>query len=275
MYELKERLQTQLQNSPRLNRYRNQFKINVSDEGLRVILTDDESRGMFKVASAEMEPYALEIIKAIAPSFNEMPNTISISGHTDATPFPGGNKNYSNWELSSERANAARRGLIAGGLDENHMLRVTGLGSAVPLDGENPTNAVNRRISIILLTKDAEKRIRDEANLKTTKVAAPTPTSSEDPLLEKVTETPVVAEPQKETIVPAKPELKAEPKTELKLEPPPVSSPSNPAPISKPISNNQEKSKPIAPAGNNAPSGKIQLPPIINLQPVIKQPDKP
>jgi chemotaxis protein MotB len=165
---MREKLQNQINNSPRLKKYNAQLKIDITDEGLRVLITDEANRPMFGTASAEMQPYAQEIIKAMAPTFNEMPNTISISGHTDATPYSSGNGSYSNWELSADRANAARRVLIAGGLRQDHLIRVTGLADAVLLDSTNPLNPINRRISIILMNKAAEQAIRNEGKLKTT-----------------------------------------------------------------------------------------------------------
>jgi chemotaxis protein MotB len=86
-----------------------------------------------------------------------MPNRISISGHTDALAYSGGTKGYSNWELSADRANAARRELIGGGLAEMRMLRVVGLSSAVLFDAGNPLNPINRRISIIVMNKKSEE----------------------------------------------------------------------------------------------------------------------
>jgi chemotaxis protein MotB len=86
-----------------------------------------------------------------------MPNKISLSGHTDATPYSSGEKGYSNWELSSDRANASRRALLAGGMDESKVLRVVGLSSAVLFDKENPLNPINRRISIIVMNRKAEE----------------------------------------------------------------------------------------------------------------------
>lgn len=292
LYELKEKLMQQLQNSPRLNRYKNQFKIDVMDEGLRVILSDEENRPMFRVASSEMEQFAQEFLRAIAPSFNELPNTISISGHTDATPFPAGNKSYSNWELSSERANAARRVLIAGGLNENHMLRVTGLSSAVPIDAENPHNPINRRISIILLTKDAEQRVRNEGRLKTTSVSPYDPEENEDQMSQ---ETPQIVPP---IVPPTASPPKATGEQKSSMNPSPAANGTN-APSAKEVeiamkevqkektmevksssklnanSDNRANSK----ANNNTNSSvankpqtpsnsKIQLQPIINLPPV-------
>jgi chemotaxis protein MotB len=168
---MREKIVNQIDNSPRLKKYKSQLKIDVTDEGLRVLITDEANRPMFANASAEMQAYAQEIIKAIAPTFNELPNTISISGHTDSMPFANNNGTYTNWELSADRANAARRVLLAGGLKPDHLLRITGLADAVLLDPANPMNPINRRISIILLNKAAEMAVRNEGKLKTTEIA--------------------------------------------------------------------------------------------------------
>jgi len=170
MKAMREKIINQIDNSPRLKKYKSQLKIDVTDEGLRVLITDEANRPMFANASAEMQAYAQEIIKAIAPTFNELPNTISISGHTDSMPFANNNGTYTNWELSADRANAARRVLLAGGLKPDHLLRITGLADAVLLDPANPMNPINRRISIILLNKAAEMAVRNEGKLKTTEI---------------------------------------------------------------------------------------------------------
>ena len=184
---MKEKLVNQIRNTPRLNKYQSQLKIDVTEEGLRVLITDEANRPMFASASAEMQAYAQEIIKAIAPTFNDMPNTISISGHTDSTPYANSAGTYTNWELSADRANSARRVLLAGGLRPDHLIRVTGLADAVLLDPENPINPTNRRISIILLNKAAEMAVRNEGKLKTTVV---------DPYLEKSETVPPLPEPK-------------------------------------------------------------------------------
>ena len=86
-----------------------------------------------------------------------MPNKISLSGHTDAAPYGLGEKGYSNWELSADRANASRRELVYGGMDEAKVLRVVGLSSSVLFDKDDPLNPINRRISIIVMNKKAEE----------------------------------------------------------------------------------------------------------------------
>ena len=106
-----------------------------------------------------MQPYAKEILHEIGHMLNGVPNKISLSGHTDAVPYPNGEKSYSNWELSSDRANASRRELIAGGMDETKLVRVVGLSSAVLFDKTDPLNPINRRISIIVMNKKAEEDI--------------------------------------------------------------------------------------------------------------------
>ena len=94
---------------------------------------------------------------------NELPNKISIVGHTDAHPFPGDDPSYSNWELSADRANAARKELTNGGLREDKVMRVIGLASSVSLIPSNPFDSANRRISIIVMNKQAEEGIRQDA----------------------------------------------------------------------------------------------------------------
>lgn len=84
---------------------------------------------------------------------------MSISGHTDAAPYGSGDRGYSNWELSADRANASRRELVAGGMSESKVVRVVGLGPSVMYDADNPRNPMNRRISILVLNQEAEERV--------------------------------------------------------------------------------------------------------------------
>ncbi|MNP03061.1 Motility protein B [compost metagenome] len=92
-----------------------------------------------------------------------MPNKISISGHTDAKPYAG-TGDFGNWELSANRANAARRALVAGGYPDTQVARVVGYASSSLFDRQNPLNPVNRRIDIIVLTKKAQRNIEGEQN---------------------------------------------------------------------------------------------------------------
>jgi chemotaxis protein MotB len=85
---------------------------------------------------------------------------VSLNGHTDALPFPVNQKGYTNWELSSDRANAARYELVEGGLSENKVLRVIGMSSSVPYSAStNPTDPINRRISILVMNKKTEQQV--------------------------------------------------------------------------------------------------------------------
>jgi len=155
---LKEKIQDKLNETPELNEFKDQIKLEITSEGLRILIVDDQKRPMFKLASPQTEPYVKAILRALAPAVNELPNRVSLNGHTDALPL---NQNgYSNWELSSDRANAARRELVDGGLDEDKVLRVIGLSSSIPYSTTtDPLSPVNRRISIIVMNKKTEQQI--------------------------------------------------------------------------------------------------------------------
>jgi chemotaxis protein MotB len=111
-----------------------------------------------------------DLLRSIGEVLAEVPNLLTLEGHTDSIPFPGGERGYSNWELSADRANASRRELMAGGLDEKRVLRVQGLASSQPMDRDDPDGPTNRRISIIVMNREAEDRV-----FKTTPEAAPEP----------------------------------------------------------------------------------------------------
>lgn len=155
--ELKKKIEKAIEDSPNLSKFKNQLLLDITSEGLRVQIVDEQNRAMFNSSKAEMQPYAKQILQELGQMLNGVTNKISLSGHTDATPYPNGEKSYSNWELSSDRANASRRELVAGGMDETKLLRVVGLSSASLFDKENPFNATNRRISIIIMNKQAEE----------------------------------------------------------------------------------------------------------------------
>ena len=159
---LKERIEEAIDARPTLKQFRNQLLIDITTEGLRIQIVDEQNRPMFALAKADLQPYTKEILNEIGHALNDMPNKISLSGHTDAAAYTNGEKGYSNWELSADRANASRRALIGGGMDETKVLRVVGLSSAVPYDKQNPLNPVNRRISIIVMNKQAEEAITQE-----------------------------------------------------------------------------------------------------------------
>jgi chemotaxis protein MotB len=159
---LKRQIEGVIEGNANLKPFAKQLVLDITTEGLRIQIVDEQNRPMFASAKAEVQPYTREILREIGRTLNEVPNKISLSGHTDATPYSNGEKGYSNWELSSDRANASRRELIAGGMDENKIVRVVGLSSAVPFDKSDPFNPSNRRISIIVMNKKAEESAAHE-----------------------------------------------------------------------------------------------------------------
>ncbi|BBP03807.1 flagellar motor protein MotB [Sulfuriferula plumbiphila] len=159
---LKGRIEAAIDANPTLKQFKKQLLLDITTEGLRIQIVDEKNRPMFALSKAVLEPYTKEILHDIGHTLNDVPNKISLSGHTDATPYSGGGAGYSNWELSADRANASRRELIAGGMDEGKVLRVVGLASAVPIDRHDPFNPINRRISIIVMNKKTEESITKE-----------------------------------------------------------------------------------------------------------------
>ncbi|MCB5183802.1 flagellar motor protein MotB [Methylobacillus gramineus] len=155
--ELKARIEEAIEASKTLQQFKKQLLLDITTEGLRIQIVDEQNRPMFASSKAELQPYAKQILHEIGQLLNDVPNKISLSGHTDAAPYPSGERYYSNWELSSDRANASRRELVSGGMKEEKLLRVVGLSSAVLFDKENSLNPVNRRISIIIMNKKAEE----------------------------------------------------------------------------------------------------------------------
>jgi chemotaxis protein MotB len=162
--ELKKQVEQVIDASANLRQYKSQLLIDVTSEGLRIQIIDALNRPMFDLSSAELKPYAKDILRAIGRTLNAVENKISLSGHTDATGYVGGERGFSNWELSVNRANASRRELVAGGMDENKVMRVVGLSSTVLFDEADPNNPINRRISVVVMNKRTEEAVkRDEA----------------------------------------------------------------------------------------------------------------
>lgn len=159
---LKKKIEQAIEANPSLINFKKQLLLDITTDGLRIQIVDERNRPMFSIGKAELQSYTKEILHEIGKMLNEVQNKISLSGHTDATPYPSGEKSYSNWELSADRANASRRELIAGGMDANKVLRVVGLSSAVLFDKEDPLSPFNRRISIIVMNEKAEKAVADE-----------------------------------------------------------------------------------------------------------------
>src|SRR6195256_3332397 len=161
-------LRTAVNKSQALEPFKDQLLLDITPEGVRIQIVDAQSRPMFDVGSAHLRDYTTAILRELAPYLDSVPNRISLTGHTDVRPYPSTN-GYTNWELSAARANAARRALTAGGLPDGKVSRVVGLSSSVLFDKQDPQNPINRRSSIVVMTKQAE-----EAALRTD-VASETP----------------------------------------------------------------------------------------------------
>jgi chemotaxis protein MotB len=154
--QLKAKLTTLIEQSPALKAFKDQIRISITNEGLRIEIVDSQNRPMFPSGSSKLQPYAVTILTQIGAALNDVDNRISIAGHTDAVPYTAGPEGYSNWELSSERANAARRSLVAGGMHGEKLLQVRGLADVLPLNSNVADEPTNRRISILVLNKAAE-----------------------------------------------------------------------------------------------------------------------
>ena len=165
---LMQELRQAVDKSQALQPFKDQLLLDITPEGVRIQIVDAQNRPMFEVGSAHLRDYTTAILHELAPYLGSVPNRISLTGHTDIRPYPSTN-GYTNWELSADRANAARRALTAAGLPDSKISRVVGLSSSVLFDKTDPQNPINRRISIVVMTRQAE-----EAALKTD-VAAETP----------------------------------------------------------------------------------------------------
>ncbi|WP_280152145.1 flagellar motor protein MotB [Piscinibacter sp. XHJ-5] len=155
---LKNSFEGKLANNARLAALKSQIRLDMTADGLRIQIVDEQQRPMFSSGSATVQPYMRELLRLIGEVLTEVPNRLTLEGHTDAAAFSAGERGYSNWELSADRANASRRELVAGGLPDARVLRVQGLASSALLDRSDPLNPANRRISIIVMNRDAEDR---------------------------------------------------------------------------------------------------------------------
>lgn len=159
--QVKKQVEQMLASSSKFGSIKDQIKVDMTPDGLRIQIVDEQSRPMFDSGSAIVKPYMRDLLRDIGSVLAEVPNRLTLEGHTDAQAFAG-DKNglgYGNWELSSDRANSSRRELISGGLPADRILRVQGLASSMLVDKENPASPSNRRISIIVMNRDAEDRM--------------------------------------------------------------------------------------------------------------------
>jgi chemotaxis protein MotB len=191
MERLKSRLEAAIFGSEKLAEYKHQIRIEITPDGLRITIIDDLKRPMFALGSAVVQPYMKDILHAIGQVLNEVEHKVALSGHTDAAPYSGGERFYSNWELSADRANASRRELVAGGMNSEKIVRVVGLAESSLLVKDDPRSPLNRRISIIVLNKLAEDRMNKAGG----EIEAGTPAEVESALPEPGAALPVPATP--------------------------------------------------------------------------------
>jgi len=159
LQQLEQNLQHKIESNPLLKDYKDQVKLEMTPEGLRIQIIDEKNRPMFDSGSYHLLPQTKEILAILAKDLQKVSNHLSISGHTDAIPYAGGSGGYSNWELSADRANAARRELLTGGVPADQVLRVVGLAAANPLNTQNVFSPENRRITIMVLNQETEQKI--------------------------------------------------------------------------------------------------------------------
>lgn len=174
--QLKQQMEEHIRKHARLAALSPQIKLDLTRDGLRIQIVDEQNRPMFASGSAVVQPYMRELLREIGGVLAEVPNRVTLEGHTDAAPYAGGAAGYSNWELSADRANASRRELHAGGLPEDRVLRVLGLAASTPFNERDRLDPANRRISIIVMNREAEERALQP------QPAAPAPAALPPPL---------------------------------------------------------------------------------------------
>ena len=195
LQQIKQEISKAIEATPDLKELEKNLKIDKTDEGIRIQLLDQEKISMFPSGSASMNPRSRELLQKVAQAVSDLPNKLEISGHTDAAPYAGG-ANYTNWELSSDRANASRRVLVESGIDPSRLKTVEGKADTEPFVKENPLDPQNRRISIVLLrmtqqpSADPNVRLGPPAELVPNEPTTPAPAPADTAPQEAVTVAP-------------------------------------------------------------------------------------
>ena len=159
LHALGQKIAAAIANNPTLAEFSSQIRLETTPDGLQIQIIDDQRRPMFDSGSASVKPYMRHILRAIGVALTDVDNKVSLDGHTDRAPYGSGERGYSNWELSADRANASRRELVAAGMPEQKLARVMGLSSSLPIEPQDPMAPANRRISILVMTREAEARL--------------------------------------------------------------------------------------------------------------------
>jgi chemotaxis protein MotB len=188
--KIKDDIRNAIEEDPALKELEKNLKIDQTEDGIRIQLLDQEKISMFSTGSAVMNPRSKELLEKVAEVVKTLPNKIEISGHTDAQPYPGGH-DYTNWELSADRANASRRVLVGAGISPDRLDKIEGMADTDPFVKADPFDPQNRRISIVLLRQPGpEPAAPDEAAL-----AKPAAADAVSP--------PTMAEPPAELVPPS------------------------------------------------------------------------
>lgn len=190
---LLQELQNKIEEEPVLQRFRDQILMEFTMEGLRIQIVDAENRPMFASGSPDLQSYFEDILLALSDTIARSPKKISISGHTDAMPYVG-RTDYGNWELSAQRANAARRTLEVAGYPKEQIARVVGYADSALFDTADPLNPINRRIDIVVMNRRAE-----QAMVRQTAVS---PAATPDSAAEEPVDQPPLEETQPEQVQP-------------------------------------------------------------------------
>ncbi len=175
--EAQQQIKQAIESDPELKELAKNLIMDMTPEGLRIQVVDSEGKPMFASGSAEMFPYTQKLMDKVAKIITKLPNEVSIRGHTDSVPY-GQDAKYTNWELSSDRANSSRRVLLAAGVPLPRINNVVGKADTDHLDVKDPASPRNRRISIILLKEeltnpDFEKKAEEQAKSMPESNAAP------------------------------------------------------------------------------------------------------
>lgn len=148
--------------SPTLQPFKDQILLDITEEGLRIQIIDSSGRPIFAVGQTDVESYMKPVLQAVGEILGQIDNSVQISGHTDSSGFKD-NLLYDNWDLSTDRAQSARRFLVLGGLHARNIARIAGLADTIPFDSANPGSVMDRRISILVMTKQASRMLLHEA----------------------------------------------------------------------------------------------------------------
>ena len=175
MNKLKAKLEQAIKDSTSLQKIKEHVIFSVTGEGLRVELLEGEASTFFESANSHPTDFGKELLKKLAEEIGKLPNRVTIEGHTDSVPFPGAAE-YTNWELSSDRANAARRWMQQNGLRDDQVTQVRGYADQSPRDPDHPDGAFNRRVTLVIMYQAAKSQVPPPPDAPTeTKGVSPGP----------------------------------------------------------------------------------------------------